>query len=47
MELGRRYRGGGWRLGTTGRALFDPVKVRTTRYRYRGTMIPTPWPVAG
>ena len=22
---------------------FNPDKVRTTRYRYRGTRIPTPW----
>jgi RNA-directed DNA polymerase len=24
--------------------LFDPAKVRTKRYLYRGTKIPTPWP---
>ena len=30
-----------------GTALFNPAKVRTTRYRYRGTVIPTPWPIAG
>jgi RNA-directed DNA polymerase len=26
--------------------LFDPAKVRTKRYLYRGTKIPTPWPSA-
>ena len=26
--------------------LFDPAKVRTIRYRYRGAKIPTPWPGA-
>jgi len=29
------------------RMLFNPEKVGTTRYRYRGTVIPTPWPTAG
>ena len=24
-------------------ALFDPGRMRTTRYRYRGAAIPTPW----
>jgi RNA-directed DNA polymerase len=24
--------------------LFDPAKVGTTRYRYRGSIIPSPWP---
>jgi RNA-directed DNA polymerase len=24
--------------------LFDPAKVRTKRYLYRGTKIPMPWP---
>jgi RNA-directed DNA polymerase len=24
--------------------LFNPGAVRTTRYRYRGSKIPTPWP---
>jgi RNA-directed DNA polymerase len=46
-ELRRRYCRGGWWPVTTGRELFNPAKVRTTRYRYRGTVIPTPWPVAG
>jgi RNA-directed DNA polymerase len=46
-ELRRRYCRGGWWPVTTGRELFNPAKVRTTRYRYRGAVIPTPWPVAG
>jgi hypothetical protein len=27
--------------------LFNPDKMRTTRCRYRGTAIPTPWPTNG
>ena len=46
-ELRRRYCAGGWWPGTKERPLFNPATVRTTRYRYRGTVIPTPWPVAG
>jgi len=46
-ELRRRYCGGGWWPGTKERQLFNPGKVSTTCYRYRGTAIPTPWPVAG
>ena len=40
-ELRRRY--GIW--PTDGEVvLFDPARVRATRYYYRGTRIPTPWP---
>jgi RNA-directed DNA polymerase len=47
-ELRRRYCGGTWWPASEERALFDPGKVRTTRYRYRGaTGIPTPWPTTG
>ena len=46
-ELRRRYCGGGWWPGTNERQLFDPAKVRTTRYRYRGAVIPSPWPATG
>jgi RNA-directed DNA polymerase len=46
-ELRRRYCAGGWWPGTTERVLFNPAKVRTTRYRYRGAAIPSPWPAAG
>ena len=43
-ELRRRYCDGGWWPATEERTLFNPAKVRTTRYRYRGTAIPAPWP---
>jgi RNA-directed DNA polymerase len=44
-ELRRRYCGGQWWPASDKRVLFDPAKVRTTRYRYRGvTGIPSPWP---
>ncbi len=40
--LRRRYLPGWWPThGTT--VLFNPGGVRTTRYRYRGKNIPTPW----
>ena len=35
QQLRRRYCGGRWWPGTSGRELFNPTKVRTTRYRYR------------
>jgi RNA-directed DNA polymerase len=40
-ELRRRY--GIW-PATSDVVLFDPARVRATRYYYRGTRIPTPWP---
>jgi RNA-directed DNA polymerase len=43
----RRYCNGGWRPVTTEIGLFDPAKMRTTRYRYRAAAIPAPWPVSG
>lgn len=46
-QLRRRYCDGKWWPHGQERELFDPAKVRTTRYRYRGTVIPTPWPTAG
>ena len=46
-DLRRRYCGGGWWPASEERALFNPAKVGTTRYRYRGTAIPTPWPTTG
>ncbi len=45
-ELRRRYCGGGWWPTGQHRELFDPEKVSTTRYRYRGSNIPSPWPTA-
>jgi RNA-directed DNA polymerase len=43
-ELRRRYCAGGWWPASEDRQLFNPAKVRTTRYRYRGAAIPSPWP---
>jgi RNA-directed DNA polymerase len=43
-ELRRRYCGGGWWPADGKVTLFNPGKVRTTRYRYRGAAIPSPWP---
>ena len=43
-QLRRRYCGGGWWPTTDETELFNPAKVSTTRYRYRGTLIPSPWP---
>jgi RNA-directed DNA polymerase len=43
-EIRRRYCSGGWWPVSQGRELFDPAKVTTTRYRYRGSVIPSPWP---
>lgn len=42
-ELRRHYCGGGWWPTGQDRELFDPEKVSTTRYRYRGSVIPSPW----
>ncbi|MEU7641804.1 group II intron reverse transcriptase/maturase [Streptomyces sp. NPDC039016] len=43
-DLRRRYCDVGWWPASEERPLFNPAKVTTTRYRYRGTVIPTPWP---
>jgi len=43
-DLRREYCGGGWWPATQNRVLFDPEKVTTTRYRYRGSVIASPWP---
>jgi RNA-directed DNA polymerase len=43
----RRYCNGGWWPTTPEIALFNPDTMRTTRYRYRGTAIPTPWAATG
>jgi RNA-directed DNA polymerase len=42
-ELRRRYSGNGWRPQHDGISLFMAGEVPVTRYRYRGTQIPTPW----
>jgi RNA-directed DNA polymerase len=43
-DLRRRYCDAGWWPASEERQLFNPAKVATTRYRYRGTAIPAPWP---
>jgi RNA-directed DNA polymerase len=43
-NLRRQYCGGGWWPADGQVKLFNPGAVRTTRYRYRGAAIPTPWP---
>lgn len=42
-QLRRRYCQGGWWPTEGNVTLFDPGRLRTTRYRYRGAAIPTPW----
>jgi RNA-directed DNA polymerase len=42
-QLRRRYCQGGWWPSDGDVALFNPARTRTTRYRYRGAAIPTPW----
>jgi RNA-directed DNA polymerase len=43
-QLRRRYCHGGWWPTGERTELFDPDKVGTSRYRYRGSIIPSPWP---
>lgn len=45
-QLRRTYCDGGWWISTENRELFHPGRVSTTRYRYRGARIPTPWEIA-
>lgn len=42
-ELRRRYCGGGWWPSDGEVVLFNPTDAGTTRYRYRGAAIPSPW----
>jgi RNA-directed DNA polymerase len=43
-EIRRRYCDGGWWPHDGEVVLFNPGSVTTTRYRPRGTTIPSPWP---
>jgi RNA-directed DNA polymerase len=43
-ELRRRFTVDGWWPADGDVVLFNPGGVRTTRYRYRGAKIPSPWP---
>ncbi len=45
-ELRRRYCAGGWWPTDGEVTLFNPTDAGTTRYTYRGTVIPSPWPAA-
>ncbi len=47
--LRRRHNvgGGRWWPASEHRVLFNPATVSTTRYRYRGRAIPSPWPATG
>ena len=45
-ELRRRFCDGRWWPCEGEVILFNPGAVRTTRYRYRGSKIPSPWPSA-
>jgi RNA-directed DNA polymerase len=42
-QLRHRYCQGGWWPSDGDVVLFNPARTRTTRYRYRGAAIPTPW----
>jgi RNA-directed DNA polymerase len=42
-QVRRRYCQGGWWPSDGDVSLFNPARMRTTRYRYRGAAIPTPW----
>jgi RNA-directed DNA polymerase len=46
-EIRRRYGGLRSWWASENRKLFNPISVGTTRYRYRGAAIPTPWPATG
>ena len=42
-ELRRRFGDQGWRFAWNGVELTGASSVAVTRYRYRGSTIPTPW----
>jgi RNA-directed DNA polymerase len=45
-QLRRRHLSGGWWPTENEVTLFNTAAVRTSRYRYRGAAIPSPWPSA-
>ena len=45
-KLRTRYCAGGWWPSGDERTMFDPATVSTIRYRYRGNVIPSPWPTS-
>jgi len=42
-EMRRRFCGPGWRFAYNGVVFTGASSVKVTRYRYRGSNIPTPW----
>jgi RNA-directed DNA polymerase len=42
-ELRRRFCDRGWRIAHEGVVFTGAFSVAVTRYRYRGSIIPTPW----
>lgn len=44
-ELRRRFTCDGWWPAEGEVVLFNPAGVSTRRYYYRGTKIPSPWPI--
>ena len=42
-EMRRRFCGPGWRFAYNGVVFTGASNVKVTRYRYRGSNIPTPW----
>ena len=46
-KIRRHYGGRGSWWASENRDLFNPATVGTTRYRYRGAAIPTPWAATG
>lgn len=42
-KLRRRFCDGGWWPTSENVELYNPARVRIIRYRYRGTVIPSPW----
>lgn len=44
-HIKRRYMNNSWHIAVDGTALFNPAGVKITRYRYRGSRIPTPWTI--
>ncbi|MEU1448588.1 group II intron maturase-specific domain-containing protein [Streptomyces mirabilis] len=46
-KIYRQYCGRRTWWASENRELLDPITVGTTRYRYRGLAIPTPWDTPG
>ena len=44
-EIRRRFCDVGWRFAHNGVVFTGAASVKVTRYRYRGSKIPTPWTI--